>query len=113
MMNLGIPKQTNVDLWIVRARWIEENNSDVLNSGGAIAVTSQRIAERELMRNHTLSAGNYMVQWDGRNKNGDLSSGGFYRIYFRANDVTYWHDVFLYREGFKNLPAGLSQYLRF
>jgi hypothetical protein len=113
MLLYTIPRRTNVDIWIVHAHWIDDKVSDAANFGGAMVSSAHRNAERELLRNHASAAGLYQISWDGRNQNGDFSPGGFYRVYIRADGVTYWHDIFLYREGLASIPAGIDQYLGF
>jgi hypothetical protein len=75
-----------------------------ITGGEVFAPNTAAIAE--LVRDHPLSAGTYRVTWNGSTSSEDLAPAGFYRIYFRAGDVLFFKDIFLYRS-WGDLPADL------
>jgi hypothetical protein len=107
-LSFALPKRTLVDLWIVRARWIEEGTDDLGSVSGASIVSVKKNVGKEFFRQRLLEAGYYQIQWDGCDQSGNVAPAGFYRIYFRANDDLYWHDVLLYRN-VNDLPGDLRE----
>ena len=107
VLTFALPRTSRVDLWIVRARWWESPNMDVIPVlGSTVSVPSNR-AIKTLIRNTDRWAGTYQVIWDGRDDNGDLVPSGFYRVYLQADNYSSWRDMFLYRS-LDEIPLGLK-----
>jgi len=104
----GLPTQSVVSLWIVRARWVQSVNPDVVSISGGMVPAPNSGAIRTLRHNEAMFPGHYSANWNGRDDNGDLVPAGFYRIYFQANDFTSWYDMFLYRS-LNDLPGDLRE----
>jgi hypothetical protein len=94
-INFSIPTQSNVVIYIVPARWFDENSNDVNSSIGAVTAAPKRTAIA-ILTQRELTAGSYSLQWRSSDQNGNPLSSGFYRIYLRVGDTVCWHDVYLY-----------------
>lgn len=106
-MEYALPKDSRVDLWVVRARWWESPNTDLVPIFGSTVSVPNTLAIRTLARNEVFPAGQFLTIWDGRDDNGDLVPSGFYRVYLQAGNYSSWRDMFLYRS-FDDLPLGLK-----
>jgi hypothetical protein len=106
----ALPRQSAVNLWIVRARWSGNVNTDVVSIGGSTIPAPNNGAIRTFLHSYELSAGSYRAIWDGRNDNGEPVSGGFYRVYFQADGFTSWRDILLYRS-LEEIPGDLRSIL--
>jgi len=106
----ALPEESSVNLWIVRARWVGDANTDIVSlSGGAIDAPST-VAVRELLRNQVLEPGYQAIQWDAVDDRGNHVTPGFYRVYLRTGGYLLWHDVLLYRS-LDELPPALRDFL--
>jgi len=106
VITLFLPSRSVVDLWVVGARWVNDAGSDETVEGGAVAITPQRSVVDVILEKDTLNAGVYTLIWGGT-LNGHVAPG-FYRIYFRANGVLAWHDIFTYRD-LSDMPISLRK----
>jgi hypothetical protein len=97
VIDFSLSRKSDVVLYVVPARWIDEKNNDIHSSAGAVTATPQRTAIA-LIAHTQLAAGSYHYLWNSWDQNGNLFPPGFYRIYLRVGDSIYWHDVFLYNE---------------
>jgi hypothetical protein len=109
-MKFSLPRDSRVSLWIVRARWIGTPNPDLTSFGGGTVPAPNNGAIRTLFHNIMLPAGYHVMTWDGRDDHGELAEGGFYRIYFQANEFTSWRDMLLYRS-LEDIPNDLRSIL--
>jgi hypothetical protein len=109
-MKFALPKESLLNLWIVRARWIGTTNPDLLSIGGGTVPAPNNGAVRTLLRSIRQFAGYHLVTWDGRDDNGEPVRAGFYRVYFQTNEFTSWRDMLLYRS-WEDLPSDLRSIL--
>jgi len=105
IISYSLPLTSSVELYVVPARWYNDNNNDVNSSAGAITAAPKRTAIAVLVRTKQ-AAGMYSCHWLDRDQNGNPLPAGFYRIYLRVGENVSWHDVFLYNE-LTDLPIGL------
>ena len=89
---------STVDLWIVKARYINDHASDETNEGGATTISPTRTTIKTIFHNEPKTVGVHAFVWDGTDDGGNLVQGGFYRIYLRTNGWTSFHDVLIVRQ---------------
>jgi hypothetical protein len=108
-ISFSVPVESFITLYIVPARWIDDESKDVNFLAGAVTVTPQRTAAVvPIKRRH--SAGQYLYVLTLRGVNEYYLPPGFYRIYLRINNSYYWHDVLFYNE-VTDLPVSLRDYV--
>ena len=103
-----IPVESKVDLWAVHAQWVGSRMSNIGIAAGAEVSTSQKTPAAVFIQDQQLPAGYYLIQWDRFQPEGNSVTPGFYRIYFRVNNTTYWRDVLFY-DNITDLPSDLRK----
>ncbi len=106
-----LPEASKVSLWIVQARFVGDQNTDLSSSNGGVFISSSISPIRELYKNKTLNAGQYRVNWDGKDNNGNPVASGFFRVFFSAGKYSAFRDIFLYRS-FNDVPPNLLKLIR-
>ena len=104
-----LPVDSKVDLWAVHAQWVGDLESGLGGTAGAVASTMQKTAII-FMQNKDLQAGVYEIDWGWFQSDHNSVPPGFYRVYFRVNNTTYWNDVLLYRNS-SDVPPGLRDFI--
>jgi hypothetical protein len=92
----SIPSELRVKVWLVPARLPEQNSEDILKQFNAYYAKASGVAVAVLM-NETKSAGNYQIECNFRDSNGNQLPEGFYRIYIQAGEFFEWGDVLNFR----------------
>ena len=107
-ITFAVPRQSIVDVWAVHAQWAGNTGSSIDDAAGAAVPTSQKTPAVLFYQNTSLLAGFYTVQWDWSRSDGNSVDPGFYRIYCRIDNITYSHDVLLYKNA-ADLPSDLRK----
>ena len=106
VIEFGLPVVSTVAVWIVPARGPGERGNDFTSVGGALLPSPQRLAIVYPIPLSSRRPGWYQLVWNGRDGGGNLVPSGFYRVYIRLGEDTYWRDMFLYRD-LADIPAGM------
>lgn len=106
-IRFSIIELSKVNIWIVKARFINEKNNSYEYSNGAVCINSNNQPVRKIIEDKNYDVGFYSYIFDGNDNDGNPLPAGFYRVYFSAGNTTEYHDIFLFRE-FADLPMGLS-----
>ncbi|GEM_PF-5989664 len=107
-ITFAVPRQSIVDVWTVHAQWAGNMGSGMDDAAGAVVPTTQKTPAVIFYQNKSLLAGFYTVQWDWSRSDGNSVDPGFYRIYCRIDNITYSHDVLLYKH-VSDLPSDLRK----
>jgi hypothetical protein len=103
-IQFALSTDTKVSLWLVRAKLPEDNAENIGNTSGGIFVSSNN--KIELLKDLPLVTGVHRVAYGWNSGEGESLSGGFYRVYFKADGHTLWCDV-LFAKEINDLPPDL------
>ena len=100
----SLSRNSAVDLWIVKAQWAGDNPSSIATAAGATTIAPQRSTVAVLLHNEIMTAGLHQYIWS------DSLAHGFYRVYFRADGATAFHDILIARQA-SDIPVSLREFL--
>lgn len=110
-INFRLAKKSEIKMYITKALGPNELISYSQSNLNA-SYFSQYNSIVTVLIEREFSVGHYVVNWNARDADGNLVTGGFYRVYLEINNMSLWRDI-LIAWSESDLPPGFPPLVNF